>query len=626
MKVKMTAILIVMLMVFGSFSAIAIKINNNVSTSKLEKNSTTYRAVVVGVSQYAYVNSLRYCDDDAKDIKNVLDENGWDNINLLTDSQATKSAIITALNNLKNEEKAGDVSLFTFSGHGTRRMGFRHAICPHDALGPNSYIFDTELRGILNDFEGKVVCILDSCYSGGMDYYENLTERGDDFMTQFTWEFTTSFVENLSGYKSNRVILMACAAYEYSFEIPNLKNGVFSYFIEKGFSGEADGYTGDNANDKITAEETFNYAKEKTIDYLKQYQYTQVPHVYDGDKNDEVQLIEIEDDDDPDPEDPIPLDFSFVLHRIKALDEVEGAFHTPGADLSYKLSVNNGEKWEIINNNDYTTNADDSNPNNSPSKDIQYDFEITTRYPEIKLKVWERDPYIPFLDDNDILDVSSDPGWGNDDTNEDIQGTIFYCKYDVADNEIEEGNIVEEDGEYLYTSGELDNNANNEPNDGNDAKVWFKIVEDYEIPSPDLTVTGSINKDVEKDNEVNYKTIGEINIENDASDPHGFIDPVLNWEIYEYPDWEGFTWKFEPGKEGSINGKDDQDITVKIDVPNKKIDKSGTIKIRNKDNPSIERSVSVSLSVVTRSRSRLSYYSFLSFLMQRFPRLFFQQI
>ena len=54
------------------------------------------------------------------------------------------------------------MSLFFFSGHGTQD-GSGEAICCYD-----SDMYDTELNDILDNFNGKVVVIIDACHSGGM--------------------------------------------------------------------------------------------------------------------------------------------------------------------------------------------------------------------------------------------------------------------------------------------------------------------------------------------------------------------------------------------------------------------------------------------------------------------------
>ncbi|MBA7550624.1 hypothetical protein ES705_43143 [subsurface metagenome] len=82
-----------------------------------------YWAVIVGIEDYESINDLSYTVDDAEDMRNVLvSYENWDieNILLLTDSNASKSGINTAITIMASGSDADDVCLFFFSGHGSR--------------------------------------------------------------------------------------------------------------------------------------------------------------------------------------------------------------------------------------------------------------------------------------------------------------------------------------------------------------------------------------------------------------------------------------------------------------------------------------------------------------------------
>jgi hypothetical protein len=135
----------------------------------------TKGAVCVGINDYpGTYNDLSGCLNDANDWAELLREHfGFgDDLELLTDSNATKDNILSALEDLIKGAKAGDVVVFTYSGHGTwvYDQGERdesdnrdEAICAHDGN-----VLDDELRDIIRqiDKDAQLTFISDSCHSG----------------------------------------------------------------------------------------------------------------------------------------------------------------------------------------------------------------------------------------------------------------------------------------------------------------------------------------------------------------------------------------------------------------------------------------------------------------------------
>jgi hypothetical protein len=266
MKGRIVSLAIVVLMILGSVSAVGTQVSNPLSGNEDDIVSAGMlsggrKALVAGGGV-----GLNYADDDATDMYNLLTANGWSasDIIVLTNSQVTISTITADLETMAAGTTSDSISLFFFSGHGTSD-GTNHAICGYDS----SLLYDDEFNDILSGFNGRVVSILDSCYSGGM---------GPPGQCVDTDEFVTKFIEGatLGRGNENRVILMACAANEYSYETSELQNGVFSYYVLEGLDGPAD-----------TAEETYNYAHPRT----EQYEPSQHPQLFDGDTNAEVPIV-----------------------------------------------------------------------------------------------------------------------------------------------------------------------------------------------------------------------------------------------------------------------------------------------------------------------------------------------
>lgn len=141
------------------------------------------RALLVGINSYPS-SPLKGCINDINDMSAFLIAQCGFTINelkTLTDSNATKEAIINELNQLVNDIHAGDRILFHYSGHGVQRPtldpqgevdGLDEAICPYDFDWTDAHtIRDKEFNHIFSAIpEGvEFIWISDSCHSGDLE-------------------------------------------------------------------------------------------------------------------------------------------------------------------------------------------------------------------------------------------------------------------------------------------------------------------------------------------------------------------------------------------------------------------------------------------------------------------------
>ena len=149
-------------------------------------------ALLVGINEYTKVRPLRGSLNDIAQIKQILIhdlEFSEDKIRILIDEDATKENILSALDSLATQTKAGDSLFWYYSGHGFMMLdengdeAFREAgdrydeiLVPYDAApwpreratDPNpTMLSDDEIARALSGMDGKrVVIIFDSCHSG----------------------------------------------------------------------------------------------------------------------------------------------------------------------------------------------------------------------------------------------------------------------------------------------------------------------------------------------------------------------------------------------------------------------------------------------------------------------------
>jgi len=181
-------------------------------------------AVVVGVEG----SDTPHLDNDAQDFAGVLQSlYGFPSsqIILLRNSGATKGAVLSALETVRNAENNESVVAIFFSAHGDTEK-----IRLYD-----DWLWASELSGMLSQYESpKILVVINACKSG-------------------SWLYIGSSIRG--------ILITACDANELTYDIDNFQNTVFVYyFVDQGMAqGKADS----NRDGLVTVEEAFYYAESK---------------------------------------------------------------------------------------------------------------------------------------------------------------------------------------------------------------------------------------------------------------------------------------------------------------------------------------------------------------------------
>jgi len=243
-------------------------------------------ALLIGISNYEYINDLEYAADDALLMKVLLVRRAAfpeDHVTFLWGDQATKAGIEQAFARLSDIVKEDDLVIIYYAGHGTviedkdgdEGDGLDEALVPYD------YHPGDEAGLIVDDLFGwwvnrlrsrRVVVIVDSCYSGG-------TGRTITVNPAFTRAVSDNSIRDIfTDDKGGRILLAASKAGQIAHEAPDLRHGLFTYYLAEALRGRGD----ENNDGQITIEEAFRYAEERMYQYTHSTGIIQTPVMIDA--------------------------------------------------------------------------------------------------------------------------------------------------------------------------------------------------------------------------------------------------------------------------------------------------------------------------------------------------------
>jgi replicative superfamily II helicase len=190
-----------------------------------------FHGLFIGVDQYksADINWLRCAKRDAVALHSLFTDNLGAGAVLLTDQQATRTAIAAEFEKLSTCS-ADDVVIVAFSGHGSPT----HQLITHDAD-----IRDLDKTAIplgeLTEWFSKIpakrlVCVLDCCFAGGMGAKVLVLDTAPRGL-----ESAEKFLNGMSG--DGRLILTAATATEEAFESGRVGHGLLTHFLMQALQG-----------------------------------------------------------------------------------------------------------------------------------------------------------------------------------------------------------------------------------------------------------------------------------------------------------------------------------------------------------------------------------------------------
>jgi hypothetical protein len=214
-------------------------------------------AVIIGIADYKNLPRADYANDDARVFYDyAIRALGIksENIKLLVDADADDVAIYQAFKTwLPSRVRASSDVYVYYSGHGLPTAdGKGLYLLPqraHRDFIDRTAITQAEINAAIQAAKPKSVTVfLDSCYSGQARSGETLIASARPVAMKAEKQL----------FPDNFTVITASQADQISSSSPDLKHGIFSYYLMRGMEGDADA----NRDGKITAGEMQAYLTE----------------------------------------------------------------------------------------------------------------------------------------------------------------------------------------------------------------------------------------------------------------------------------------------------------------------------------------------------------------------------
>ncbi|HWS72545.1 MAG TPA: caspase family protein [Thermoanaerobaculia bacterium] len=197
-------------------------------------------ALIIGVGKFidSGIPPLQYAAKDARDFRDVLLDPHYGNfsrknVTLLTDEEATRDAILGALQDISQRAREDDLVVTYVSSHGLGRdaegglagMGY---IATHDMQRSKAYLNGLVYRAFIEQVGSlrarRKVVFLDTCYSGeaSMKGSKALAIEGGGIDAKTAALF-------LSG--EGTYIITSSDKHEQSWESDSIRNGYFTHYL-----------------------------------------------------------------------------------------------------------------------------------------------------------------------------------------------------------------------------------------------------------------------------------------------------------------------------------------------------------------------------------------------------------
>jgi len=237
-------------------------------------------AIIIGIQNYKLIPKAEYANQDAQVFYDYASRAlgiKQENIKLLLDDEADVSGILTAFQNwlpLKVRKGKTDVYVF-YSGHGLpspdgKSLFFLPVGANKDFVAKTAISQQEIVAGLKAAQPKSVTMFIDSCYSGQIRTGETLLASARPVV----------LTVQETAYPPDFTVITASASDQIASSSPDLKHGIFSYYLMKGLEGEAD----DKGDGIITIGKLQSYLAERVPRFAMTMSRKQEPQLT-GDAN-----------------------------------------------------------------------------------------------------------------------------------------------------------------------------------------------------------------------------------------------------------------------------------------------------------------------------------------------------
>lgn len=246
--------------------------------------------VSVGIADYKEINDLKLTENDVRIFNALMSFQGAE-ITTLLGSQAAHADVISALRASFARAGKEDTMIFFFSGH-----GYEGGFCCWDMSGDSPTLSGNSATRNIQDRKrlasankyygglsyaemqilfrncraGKKIVFADACFSGGL-------RKGNQLN-----------VSVQSARNGDVIYFLSSRTDETSLEMGGGTNGLFTYYLAKGLSGESDA----DGNHTITIKEIFDYVYQSVVAYANKIPHSQHPVLW-GKFNESVPIFDL---------------------------------------------------------------------------------------------------------------------------------------------------------------------------------------------------------------------------------------------------------------------------------------------------------------------------------------------
>ena len=245
-------------------------------------------AFLVGIDKYKQLHELNYCAADTRRLGAVLAHCGFEKIVVVTeDDKLYKDRILEEFSELLKQIEAGNENLLlvAFSGHGFQKDDKRF-LCPINAEQDTTekmINLETDIYSRLTELEKEkrlhhCIFLLDACRNAPTTEKAIWQPNRDNQLTVDANSLPTEL---------NLCVLSSCTAGNVSHELPDLKQGLFMYYVAEGLEGPAK-----NRHGEINVNSLHDFVeKEMAADARRRKTAPQVPTLSASAKGEQTKNI-----------------------------------------------------------------------------------------------------------------------------------------------------------------------------------------------------------------------------------------------------------------------------------------------------------------------------------------------